>query len=156
MHHSPSVRMHPAPSAHHVGYPTPPDAHAGNQRSVDRLDRSIGSTGAPGPVTTTPGAPLAKENILKLLDEHEERVLRPQVERAVERAKQIILEGANIGQRRFDFVVCRRDKDEVDDVWQRRQLMIWNGLSEQGLRDFSLRAETLDRGREGLYVSVTY
>eukprot|EP01062_Namystynia_karyoxenos_P074049 TRINITY_DN70876_c0_g1_i1.p1 TRINITY_DN70876_c0_g1~~TRINITY_DN70876_c0_g1_i1.p1 ORF type:complete len:178 (+),score=37.30 TRINITY_DN70876_c0_g1_i1:78-536(+) len=114
-----------------------------------RLSGDAAAVGVEGP-------PLAKSNILRLLAEHEESVLRPQVERAVERAKQIILEGAGAGKRNFDFVLCRRDKDEVDDVWQQRQRLLWEGLAALGLEDFQLRHDVLDRGREGIALSVSF
>ena len=99
--------------------------------------------------------PLAKENILSLVNSHEDAVIRPQVERACQRVSDIILEGARLGQRQFDITVCRREREESDDNWHRRQVLTWDGLIDLGLEDFELKSEFVDR-RQGIVLKVSY
>ena len=89
-------------------------------------------------------APLSPESILQLVHTHEDGAIRPQVERACQRVADKITTGAQQGQRQFDFIVCRRSSNEVDDAWHRRQVMLWDCLTALGLENFELRTEFVD------------
>eukprot|EP00754_Rhynchopus_humris_P039464 Rhum_TRINITY_DN2238_c0_g1::Rhum_TRINITY_DN2238_c0_g1_i1::g.6479::m.6479 len=100
-------------------------------------------------------APLSPESILQLVHTHEDGAIRPQVERACRRVADKITAGAQQGQRQFDFIVCRRSSNEVDDAWHRRQVMLWDCLTALGLENFELRTEFVD-GRQSVLLSVQY
>eukprot|EP01059_Diplonema_ambulator_P003459 TRINITY_DN13141_c0_g1_i1.p1 TRINITY_DN13141_c0_g1~~TRINITY_DN13141_c0_g1_i1.p1 ORF type:complete len:115 (+),score=7.42 TRINITY_DN13141_c0_g1_i1:56-400(+) len=99
--------------------------------------------------------PLAKENILGLVHNHEDTLIRPQVEKACQRVTEKILEGASYGQRHFQMIVCKRDQKEGEDSWHRRQVLLWDMLTELGLEDFELRTEYIEL-RQAIILTVSY
>ncbi|KAJ9445935.1 hypothetical protein DIPPA_05935 [Diplonema papillatum] len=99
--------------------------------------------------------PLAKAYVLSLVHTHEDANLKPSVERACRRVAEKILDGASVGQRHFEVIVCKRDRNEPDDSWHRRQVLVWDGLMALGLEDFDLHTEIIDR-RQSIVLRVTY
>ena len=88
--------------------------------------------------------PLAREEILRMVYDHEDSQIRPQVERSCQRVQRIITDGAQQGTRHFEILVCRRAHTEGPDSWHRRQVLLWDALVDLGLESFELRTKIVD------------